>query len=210
VIAARGLVSEVRRTDYAGDRDSLEKLFHALTPHLENAAVAPTVRYWRGFALWRRAFNGFNESLPAAELDHDLSRALAEFDAAIGLDSSFVEARIGAGSCLSNLMFLRRDVPDRANAHLAHGGGRDKAMATYWKALPLARAGWNPRADPLHINWGEPELHMNLAWAHLNATEPNADSAYVYAQAALKRVPFWHYVRDILSTQIEAARAGKQ
>lgn len=53
---------------------------------------------------------------------------------------------------------------------------------------------------------GEPELLMNLAWSDLNKTEPDPDASLQYAQAALKLVPYWHYVRDILLPQIRAAK----
>jgi len=55
--------------------------------------------------------------------------------------------------------------------------------------------------------WGEPELLMNLAWSNLNRTTPDLNAAEQYAQAALKLVPYWGYVRDILMPQIRAAQA---
>ena len=48
---------------------------------------------------------------------------------------------------------------------------------------------------------------MNLAWSDLNATKPDLAAAEQNARAALKIVPYWHYVRDILIPQIEAAQA---
>jgi hypothetical protein len=52
--------------------------------------------------------------------------------------------------------------------------------------------------DPLEPSWGEPEFLMNLAWSNLNRTTPDLKAADQYVQAALKLVPYSHYVRDIL------------
>src|SRR5580658_3570315 len=48
---------------------------------------------------------------------------------------------------------------------------------------------------------------MSLAWSNLNRTMPDLSAAEQDAQAALKLVPYWHYVRDILMPQIRAAQA---
>ena len=48
---------------------------------------------------------------------------------------------------------------------------------------------------------------MSLAWSNLNRTTPDLKAAEQYAQAALKLVPYWHYVRDILMPQIRTAQA---
>jgi hypothetical protein len=61
--------------------------------------------------------------------------------------------------------------------------------------------------DPLEPSWGEPEQLMSLAWSNLNRTTPDLNAAEQDAQAALKLVPYWHYVRDILIPQIRAAQA---
>ena len=68
--------------------------------------LASRVRYWRGFALWRRAINGFNESNDPKDLQKDLELAVVEFRESSADDPSFVDARIGAISCLSFLVFL--------------------------------------------------------------------------------------------------------
>ena len=48
---------------------------------------------------------------------------------------------------------------------------------------------------------------MSLAWSNLNRTAPDLNATKQDAQAALKMVPYWHYVRDILMPQIRAAQA---
>jgi hypothetical protein len=48
---------------------------------------------------------------------------------------------------------------------------------------------------------------MSLAWSNLNRTAPDLAAADQYAHQALQLVPYWHYVRDILLPQIQAAKA---
>src|SRR5262249_2668924 len=79
-----------------------------------------------------RAFNGFNDNAPRAELEADMAQALAEFDASAARDPSFVDARVGAISCLSNLMFLHRAEPARAKELLV------RAQALTKEALAAA------------------------------------------------------------------------
>jgi hypothetical protein len=55
-----GIVQQIRRADYEGDRPALKRLHNELTPIPGDAKLASRVLYWRGFALWRRAINGFN------------------------------------------------------------------------------------------------------------------------------------------------------
>jgi hypothetical protein len=62
--------------------------------------------------------------------------------------------------------------------------------------------------DPLEVSWGEPELLMNLARSNLHRTDPDLNAAEQYARQALRLVPEWHYVRDILLPQIEKAKAN--
>jgi hypothetical protein len=47
---------------------------------------------------------------------------------------------------------------------------------------------------------------MNLAWSNLNRSIPDLKAADEDAHAALQIVPYWHYVRDILIPQIQAAK----
>lgn len=84
------------------------------------------------------------------------------------------------------------------------GGGQGKAVETYEKGL-AAVANAAPSATPLEPSWGKPELLMNLAWSYLNRSQPDLAKARDYARQALELVPYWHYVRDILIPQIEAA-----
>ena len=235
-------VRKIQAADYEGNRTALKQQFDALEPLAADSTLAVRVRYWRGFAMWRRAINGFNDGVDTGLLEQDLQRALDEFRAATAVDTAFVDARIGALSSLGYLMYIhaqdlarvqelgaqigpvlraaRSAAPDNPRLIWAlgpmlwqltpeQGGGQAKAMASYEKGLALIRAGQGVSKDLLDPSWGEPELLMNLAWSQLNAATPDLDAAETNARAALKLVPRWHYVRDILIKQIEDARGRK-
>ncbi len=237
--AAVKIVAQIQRADYEGDRAALKRLYGELGPFADDKEIGSRARYWRGFALWRRAINGFNESLDAKELDADLGPAVEEFKAAIAKDPGFVDAKVGAISCLSFSLGLNMKdaarvqelsaqaaplvkearAADPDNPRLLwvlgpniwwtpaeRGGGQDKAMAAYDKGLEAVRKQTKP-SDPLEPSWGEPELLMSLAWSNLNKTAPDLNAAEKYARSALELVPYWHYVRNILMTQIRDAKA---
>jgi hypothetical protein len=88
-----------------------ERLHHELTPIPEDNKLAARVLYWRGFALWRRAINGCNESPTPTDLEVDLTQAVTDFKMAIARDPASVEPKIGAGSSLGYLMYLYRKDP---------------------------------------------------------------------------------------------------
>jgi uncharacterized protein YciI len=234
------IVTKIERADYEGDRPALKRLHDELAPIPEDNKLASRVLYWRGFASWRRAINGFNESPTPTDLEEDLTQAVADFKDAIARDPAFVEPKIGAVSSLGYLMYLHKKDPTRVQELLQQlspllkeamaaapdnprllwvlgpirwsspperGGGQDKAIEIYNKGLEAVRNQKRDVIDPLEPSWGEPELLMNLAWSDLNRTTPDLNAAEQDAQAALKMVPYWHYVRDILMPQIRAAQA---
>lgn len=100
------LVIQIQRADYEGDRPALRRLYNDLAPFADDKELGARVRYWRGFALWRRALNGSNEKADPGELEQDLKQAVSEFEAAITKDPAFVDARASAGATLGRLMFL--------------------------------------------------------------------------------------------------------
>jgi hypothetical protein len=233
------IVTQIQRADYEGDRAALKLLHEKLAPIPEDNKLASRVLYWRGFALWRRAINGFNETPTPADLEEDLTLAVTDFKDAIGRDPAFVEAKIGAVSSLGYLMYLHKTDPTRVQELLQQlspllkeamttapdnprllwvlgpirwsspperGGGQEKAIETYNKGLEAVHNQKRDASDPLEPSWGEPELLMSLAWSNLNRTTPDLNAAEQDAQAALKLVPYWHYVRDILMPQIRAAQ----
>ena len=239
------IITQIRRADYEGDRAALNSLYEQLTPFVDEPELASRVRYWRGFAKWRRGINGFNETPTPKDLAEDLTEGESEFDAALQRDPGFVDAKVGAASCVGLRLFLegvfsKEKDPTRLKQTLApvsqllkeakaeapenprllwvvgpnewnippeHGGGQDKAMETYQRGLEAVRKQKGTASDPLEPSWGEPELLMNLSWSNLNKTTPDLKAAEQYAQAALDLVPYWHYVRDILMTQIRDAKA---
>jgi hypothetical protein len=107
------IVTQIQRADYEGDRPALARLYADLAPFLDdkssgtsaNKTLISRVRYWRGFALWRRAINGFNETVEAKIQQQDLHQAIDEFTASSATDPSFVDAKIAAGSCLTFLAY---------------------------------------------------------------------------------------------------------
>jgi hypothetical protein len=239
------IVVQIQRADYEGNRSALARLHDELAPFVGNRELVARVQYWRGFALWRRAMNGFNEKSDMAELKDDMQHALDDFDDAAGKDPAFEDAKIGALSCLGFLAFsdrqqdmsspriqeliargrqLRKDVEAVAPENPRflwvmgpmiwfsppeRGGGQDKAMAAYEKGLNAIRSQGKNVSDPLEPSWGEPELLMSLAWSNLNRTTPDLKAAKQDADSALKLVPYWHYVRDILVPQIREAKANQ-
>jgi hypothetical protein len=237
--AAAKIVEKIMRADYEGNRLALKQLFSDLQPFLEDSAIESRVHYWRGYAMWRSSINGFNDQVDVRELQREAEYAIAEFDEALALDASFVDAKAGKISCLGILYYISRDNAERARELLerlrpvaksalaeepenprllwvlgtgrwstpvAAGGGQEAAISTWEKGLKSVRASKGNATRPLDPTWGEPELLMNLAWANMNRTTPDPAAAESNARAALKLVPYWHYMRDILIPQIEKAQ----
>ena len=108
------IVSRIQRADYEGDRPALQRLCYDLASYTEDKDLGAKVRYWRGFALWRRAINGGNEKVPPQEMEADFKNAVNEFESAVAKDPGFVDAKSAAGATLGNLMALYARNPDLA------------------------------------------------------------------------------------------------
>src|SRR5262245_54145352 len=233
------IVTKIKRADYENDRPELKNLYEKLTPFVEDKAIGSRVRYWRGFALWRKAQNAMNESVDPNGPEQDLMQAQKEFNAAAVADPAFFDAKAGEISCIGNIMYVNRDNQARLqelvtqlrpmiqevktaapenprliwvmgpmvwNSPPERGGGQDKAIESYLKALEIWRKQKGVVTDPLEPTWGEPELYMSLAWSYLNSTTPDLAASEKYARMALELVPNWHYTRDILLPQINEAK----
>lgn len=100
------IVSQIQRADYEGDRARLKVLYDELAPFATNKDLTPRLRYWRGFAMWRRAINGFNDGVDPRELEQDLQNALTEFKEVRADEPGFGDARIAMVSCLGNLIYI--------------------------------------------------------------------------------------------------------
>jgi len=237
------IVAAIQRADFEGDRLALRRLYSALEP-TPGQPFGDRRRYWRGFALWRSALNGFNDGAKPTEIRQDLQQAIREFEEELRFDPAFSEANVGIISALQALAFLSSgndpeapnyvkrfvsllqsgltEMPDNPRFLWVYGASlwyelpgqsaavtrerREKAMATYKRALGIARASKSSSLNPVQPNWGEAELLMNLAWSSLNGTSRDLPAAENYAAQALRVAPNWHYVKDILSKQIKDAR----
>jgi hypothetical protein len=136
-IALTRAVAVIQAADFRGDRDTLARAAAALEKGSE-PSLAAFRHYWRGFAYWRRAMNGFNETPTPDDLRQDLDRAVESFEAALNERPAWVEARVGLAGALGNALFLAGNDPE----------SRERIRARY---VPVARelgqwASANPRA----------------------------------------------------------------
>lgn len=102
------IVSRIRRADYEGNRVMLKRRYDELAEFLTNKTLAARVRYWRGFSMWRRAINGFNDAVDPKELEQDLQLALDEFDKVTATEPGFGDAKIAMVSCISLLGYIHQ------------------------------------------------------------------------------------------------------
>jgi len=115
---ARTLVTRVVRADYQGNREELRKLYDELSPYIDDKQIGSRVSYWRGFALWRRAFNGFNENADPKDLESDMLDAIREFEASAAKDQSFTDPKVANASCVMTLMYLHQQDEAKVKEHL--------------------------------------------------------------------------------------------
>jgi hypothetical protein len=236
------IIAQIQRADYEGDRAAMQRGYDELKPFMEHEKFASRIRYWRGFAQWRRAINGFNDAVDPKELEQNLNTALDEFKIALEKDPTFVDAKVGTISCLGFLAFMNRKDQARAkelvgqilplvkqademapdnprliwvhgpilwNSPPERGGGQDKAIQNYQHGLEVCSK-TKTSDDPLEPSWGKAELMMSLAYCYLNMNPADVNAAERHARNALEIVPYWHYVRDILLPQIDAAKRKRQ
>ena len=101
-------IEEIRRADYEGDRIALKTLFADLEPYIDVPEITARALYWRGFAMWRSAINGFNDGATPGELEESLAQAMRQFEDSLGADTDFIEAKIGLASSTGLMAYLQR------------------------------------------------------------------------------------------------------
>ncbi len=131
------LVAAVRSADYRGDREALARLAGKLG-EIDDPAFLQHRNYWQGFARWRRAQNGFNETPMPADLGDDLEKAVTHFQAALERRPDWVEAKLALAGCYGNLAFVNRADPEKMKELL-------KELGPVYKWL-LENGNDNPRA----------------------------------------------------------------
>jgi hypothetical protein len=99
------IVLQIQKADYEDDRPALQRLYGELAPFTESKDLGSRVFYWRGFALWRKAINGFNDNVDKKDLEQDLHQAAEEFEKSASADPAFVDAKIALGSCFGLLAY---------------------------------------------------------------------------------------------------------
>lgn len=99
-------VDAIRSADYRADRQALTRLHEEAGEYLKVPEAKKYASYWRGFALWRRAINGFNETPAPRDLESDLKRAIMDFDVALSEDATFTDAKIGKLGCMGLIGYL--------------------------------------------------------------------------------------------------------
>jgi hypothetical protein len=231
--------AELMRADYRADLPGLGRLRERVVPLESDAALGYLARYWAGYASWRIALNGASKGMDNGELQANLERALADFEAAIRVRADFADGYAASASVSGWLTaFHRNDIAavradmERAASRMA----RAKELApdnlrvlwveaSFFLFRPAAYGG-----DPEHAvavykhmlevagplepssafpDWGKPEALMSLAFAQFSLREPDLVRADEDARAALGLVPDWFYVKDILIPRIATARAEK-
>ena len=130
------LASAVLSADYRGNRAELARL-DAELGRLDAGPLSDYRDYWRGFALWRRAMNGFNESPAPEDLDADLVKALDRFRSALARHPDWDEVKSAMVGCWGNRIYLAGHDAEKRKKLFEESG-------TFYKWV-MAYDGDNPR-----------------------------------------------------------------
>jgi hypothetical protein len=133
------LVPAVQSADYRGDRAALDRLDASLSK-VADSPLDEYRAYWRGFARWRRAINGFSENPLPGDLESDLNAAVGHFRAALERRPGWIEARLAMVGCLGNLMYVAGKDPVK----------REKILADY---MPVGKTLQADGPDNPRVLW---------------------------------------------------------
>lgn len=166
------LITQIQQADYEGNRDALQRLYQDLSPFVEDKKLNVQVRYWRGFALWRRAINGFNESIERSVLVADLQQATHEFEPAMALAPDFVDAKAAAASCLGTSLWL------------APNGDPAKTRETMLRALNFLKEAEAAEPDNPRVLWILGQVRWSMPPEHGGGQERAIETNLKGLQAA--------------------------
>jgi hypothetical protein len=113
------IVADIQRADYEANLEALRRHYDAIPVQGFPSHIEARLRYWKGFAMWRRAINGFNASIALGELASDTGLAVREFERAAELDPDFTDAKIALVSCYQLLTFFSTTSPEQVKALVA-------------------------------------------------------------------------------------------
>lgn len=87
---------QIMAADYRADFAGLARLRDEAARLEGDPALGYLAHYWAGFASWRIAINGASHQMSAADLQANLQRALADFEASIRQKDDFADAYAAA------------------------------------------------------------------------------------------------------------------
>jgi hypothetical protein len=177
------LAAAVLSADYHGDRPELARL-DAELGSLDAGPLNDYRDYWRGFALWRRAMNGFNETPTPADLDADLVKALDRFQSALARRPDWDDVKSAMLGAWGNRIFLAGSDSEKRKKLLEEAGAFYKWIMAY--------EGENPR-----VLWIKGGLQMVVPpasggdWTRAAATlRRGVAGAWKEASAAMAAPPW--------------------
>lgn len=156
-------MQQIQRADYEGDRAALKRLHGELAPFAADRELGARVLYWRGFAMWRRALNGFNEDADRKELTDDLQQCVVDFKEALARDPGLADAKAGAGSCLVNDSFL------------IMGSDRARSRQLFQQSVSLLNEALTAAPDNPRLLWVQ---GTNLFYSRENGAQDRAIATY--------------------------------
>ncbi len=198
------LASAVLSADYRGNRAELARLDTELG-RLETGPLTDYRDYWRGFALWRRAMNGFNETPTPDDLDADLVKALERFQSALARHPDWDEVKSAMVGCWGNRIYLAGHDAEKRKKLFEESGAFYKWVMAYdgdnprvlWikgglqMVVPPASGGdWTKAAATLRKGVGGAWLEANAQtpaspWApKWGGPENLMNLAYLYSRGA--------------------------